>query len=107
MPIYAYRCSACGYQNDYLQKVSDPLLSECPECGKSTFQKQVTAAGFQLKGSGWYATDFKNNGNGKSKSASKDESRSGKEESKSGSESPSDGESKPSSSAGAGATPAS
>ena len=62
MPIYAYRCSACGYQNDYLQKVSDPLLTECPECRKSTFQKQVTAAGFQLKGSGWYVTDFRDNG---------------------------------------------
>ena len=78
MPIYAYRCSACGYQNDYLQKISDPLLSDCPECGKSTFQKQVTAAGFQLKGSGWYATDFKDNGK-KPKPASKEESKSGSE----------------------------
>lgn len=69
MPIYEYRCSACGYQNDYLQKHSDPLLSECPECGKSTFEKQVTAAGFQLKGTGWYATDFKNNGKSKSSPA--------------------------------------
>ena len=73
MPIYAYRCSACGYQNDYLQKISDPLLSECPECGKSTFQKQVTAAGFQLKGSGWYVTDFRDNG--KKAKPAKDESK--------------------------------
>jgi putative FmdB family regulatory protein len=62
MPIYEYRCSVCGYQNDYLQKISEPPLTECPECGKSTFTKQVTAAGFQLKGTGWYATDFRNNG---------------------------------------------
>jgi putative FmdB family regulatory protein len=59
MPIYEYRCSACGFQNDYLQKVSDPVLTVCPECHKETFTKQLTAAGFQLKGSGWYATDFK------------------------------------------------
>jgi putative FmdB family regulatory protein len=62
MPIYAYRCSSCGFQNDYLQKVSDPVLSSCPECGQETFAKQLTAAGFQLKGSGWYVTDFRNNG---------------------------------------------
>jgi putative FmdB family regulatory protein len=62
MPIYEYRCSACGFQNDYLQKVSDPVLTVCPECHKETFAKQLTAAGFQLKGSGWYATDFKGSG---------------------------------------------
>lgn len=66
MPIYEYRCSSCGFQNDYLQKISEPPLTDCPECGKSTFCKQVTAAGFQLKGTGWYATDFKNNGAKKS-----------------------------------------
>jgi len=76
MPIYEYRCSDCGYQNDYLQKISDPLLSDCPECGKSTFVKQVTAAGFQLKGTGWYATDFKNNGTSKPAPA-KSESKGG------------------------------
>jgi putative FmdB family regulatory protein len=59
MPIYAYRCSACGHAKDVLQKMSDPLLSVCPACGQSTFVKQVTAAGFQLKGSGWYVTDFR------------------------------------------------
>lgn len=59
MPIYAYRCSACGHAKDVLQKLSDPLLTQCPACGAEAFSKQVTAAGFQLKGSGWYATDFK------------------------------------------------
>jgi putative FmdB family regulatory protein len=59
MPIYAYRCDACGHAKDVLQKLSDPVLSTCPSCGKASFRKQVTAAGFQLKGSGWYATDFR------------------------------------------------
>jgi putative FmdB family regulatory protein len=62
MPIYEYRCASCGFQSEYLQKVSDPPRSVCPECGKATFNKLVTAAGFQLKGSGWYATDFKGKG---------------------------------------------
>ena len=59
MPIYAYRCASCGHSRDVLQKMSDPVLTTCPACGVDQFQKQVTAAGFQLKGSGWYATDFK------------------------------------------------
>ncbi len=59
MPIYAYRCERCGHAKDVLQKVSDPVLTVCPACGESTFRKQVTAAGFQLKGSGWYVTDFR------------------------------------------------
>ena len=59
MPIYAYRCAACGHAKDVLQKLSDPLLTTCPACGAEAFSKQVTAAGFQLKGSGWYVTDFK------------------------------------------------
>lgn len=59
MPIYAYRCSECGHAKDVLQKVSDAPLTTCPACGKEAFAKQLTAAGFQLKGSGWYATDFK------------------------------------------------
>jgi putative FmdB family regulatory protein len=67
MPIYAYRCSTCGHAKDVLQKVSDPLLSTCPACGAETFSKQVTAAGFQLKGSGWYVTDFRNGGGGAAK----------------------------------------
>ena len=59
MPIYAYRCENCGHAKDVLQRMADPVLTDCPACGKSTFRKQVTAAGFQLKGSGWYVTDFK------------------------------------------------
>ena len=68
MPIYEYRCSECGFQKDVLQKVSDPVLTTCPTCGRESFGKALTAAGFQLKGSGWYATDFKG---GSSTSASK------------------------------------
>jgi putative FmdB family regulatory protein len=59
MPIYAYKCESCGHRQDVLQKVSDPALQTCPACGASSFAKQVTAAGFQLKGSGWYVTDFR------------------------------------------------
>ena len=59
MPIYAYRCDACGHAKDVLQKLSDAPLTTCPACGAAAFSKQLTAAGFQLKGSGWYATDFK------------------------------------------------
>ena len=59
MPIYAYRCDECGFSKDVLQKISDPVLTVCPSCGKDAFKKQVTAAGFQLKGSGWYVTDFR------------------------------------------------
>ncbi len=62
MPIYEYRCSGCGVQKDVLQKISDVPLTACPVCGKETFSKQLSAAGFQLKGSGWYATDFKSSG---------------------------------------------
>ena len=59
MPIYAYRCDECGFSKDVLQKISDPALSNCLSCGKPSFKKQVTAAGFQLKGTGWYVTDFR------------------------------------------------
>lgn len=59
MPIYAYRCASCGHAQDVLQKISDPVLTVCPACGANAYAKQVTAAGFQLKGSGWYVTDFK------------------------------------------------
>jgi putative FmdB family regulatory protein len=60
MPIYEYRCAACGFQKEFLQKMSDAPLTDCPECGKAgAFSKMVTAAGFQLKGSGWYVTDFR------------------------------------------------
>ena len=59
MPIYAYRCATCGHAQDVLQKMSDAVLSVCPACGAATYEKQLTAAGFQLKGSGWYVTDFR------------------------------------------------
>jgi len=59
MPIYAYRCESCGYAQDVLQKMSDPVLTVCPSCGEPRYAKQLTAAGFQLKGSGWYVTDFR------------------------------------------------
>ena len=62
MPIYAYKCESCGFSKDVLQKMSDAPLSDCPNCGGGGFKKQLTAAGFQLKGSGWYATDFKGGG---------------------------------------------
>ncbi|WP_290869020.1 FmdB family zinc ribbon protein [Aquabacterium sp.] len=66
MPIYAYRCESCGHAKDVLQKMSDPVLSTCPACGAEAFKKQVTAAGFQLKGSGWYVTDFRGGSGGTS-----------------------------------------
>jgi len=59
MPIYEYRCNACGHTEEHLQKVSETPLSVCPACGKPEYRKQLSAAGFQLKGTGWYATDFK------------------------------------------------
>jgi putative FmdB family regulatory protein len=59
MPIYAYKCSSCGFAKDVLQKISDTPLTDCPSCGQPAFQKQLTAAGFQLKGTGWYVTDFR------------------------------------------------
>jgi len=62
MPIYAYRCEACGHALDALQKISDPPLTECPECGAAALKKQLTAAAFRLKGGGWYETDFKKDG---------------------------------------------
>lgn len=72
MPIYAYRCESCGFGKDVLQKMSDSPLTHCPECGKDTFRKQVTAAGFQLKGSGWYVTDFRGGSGGTSAPAKPD-----------------------------------
>lgn len=62
MPIYAYKCDACGHAKDVLQKMSDAALTDCPACGAPQFNKQLTAPGFQLKGTGWYATDFKGGG---------------------------------------------
>jgi len=60
MPIFDFKCEACGYSKELLRKISDPILTECPECHKETFKKQVSAPSFQLTGSGWYVTDFKN-----------------------------------------------
>ena len=74
MPIYAYRCGSCGFEQDVLQKVSDSPLTSCPSCGTDSFAKQLTAAGFQLKGSGWYATDFKGASSAKSESKSESDS---------------------------------
>lgn len=62
MPIYEYRCDSCGFQKEYLRRMTDAPLTDCPECKKPTFNKMVTAAGFQLKGGGWYVTDFKGGG---------------------------------------------
>lgn len=86
MPIYAYRCTACGHAQDVLQKLSDPVLSECPACLAATFVKQLTAAGFQLKGSGWYVTDFRD-GN-KPAAPKTDDKREDKSEGKTASEAP-------------------
>lgn len=62
MPIYEYLCEACGHGLEVIQKLSDPLLTDCPACSRPQLKKRISAAGFQLKGSGWYATDFKNSG---------------------------------------------
>ena len=62
MPIYEYRCDSCGFQKEHLQKMSEPRLTTCPECGKQSYGKLLSAAGFHLKGNGWYATDFKGGG---------------------------------------------
>jgi len=72
VPIYEYRCEACGHQEEHLQKVSDAPLETCPACGKPSYRKRLSAAGFQLKGSGWYATDFRSSGK---KAESKTESK--------------------------------
>ena len=77
MPIYEYRCPSCSFQKDHLQKMSDEPLTTCPSCGLGGYTKQLSAAAFQLKGSGWYATDFKGNGSGKGSSTGGDTSTSG------------------------------
>ncbi|MFT4242874.1 MAG: zinc ribbon domain-containing protein [Acidovorax sp.] len=75
MPIYAYKCGSCGHAKDVLQKISDAPLTLCPACGAETFSKQVTAAGFQLKGSGWYVTDFRGGNAGGGSAAPATESK--------------------------------
>ena len=79
MPIYAYKCATCGFAKDVLQKISDPPLTVCPSCGAPAFQKQITAAGFQLKGSGWYVTDFRDKGKSGANGSSKGKSEAGAE----------------------------
>ena len=98
MPIYEYRCTACGHQQEFLQKLSDAPHTRCTQCGQETFSKMVTAAGFQLKGSGWYATDFK----GGAKPAAKPEGG----ESKAAGEAKSEGASGAAPACGTGACPA-
>ncbi len=76
MPIYEYRCATCGFQDEYLQKVSEPPLTVCPSCGKKKFEKLLSAPGFQLKGSGWYATDFKSGSKPAAKADTKGDAKS-------------------------------
>jgi putative FmdB family regulatory protein len=105
MPIYAYRCAACGFAKDALQKMSDAPLTVCPSCGQPEFKKQVTAAGFQLKGSGWYVTDFRGGSGGTTAPAVPVGEGGGKGDAKSESKSESKPDSTPSTPA-APATPA-
>ena len=88
MPIYEYRCSSCGHEKEVLQKMSDAPLTVCPACGKDTLRKQISAAGFQLKGSGWYATDFRGSSKGgiDDKKAGGDDSKAGGGDKKSASD---------------------
>ena len=81
MPIYAYKCAECGHQMDVIRKVSDPPLTDCPNCGKQALVKQVTAAGFQLKGAGWYVTDFRDQGSGKKKDTAKPDEKAANDQS--------------------------
>ena len=86
MPIYAYKCESCGHAKDVLQKISDQPLTDCPACGATAFKKQLTAAGFQLKGSGWYVTDFRNGGSGAAAASSAGASDAGASSGSSGGE---------------------
>lgn len=101
MPIYEYRCGACGHEKEVLQRMRDKPLTKCPECGKRTFHKLVSAAGFQLKGTGWYATDFKGSGGKPAAKKDKPESKPDKSADSSGSE-----PTKAAAACGAGACPA-
>jgi putative FmdB family regulatory protein len=98
MPIYEYRCEECGHQEEHLQKISERPLAKCPACGKKAYKKLLSAAGFQLKGSGWYATDFKTTGKKpaeKKADLTSDAKGEAKTDSKSASKSDSKTESKP------------
>jgi len=87
MPIYEYRCAECGHEMEKLQKISDAPLTDCPACGKAGLQKLVSAAGFRLKGGGWYETDFKS---GKKKNIAKSDSKKAGSSSKGGKSSSAD-----------------
>lgn len=108
MPIYEYRCKECGFQKEYMQRMSDAPLAVCPQCGKRGFTKLMSAAGFQLKGTGWYATDFKNSAAKPAAKPDKPEAKQDKAEAKP--DKPAESSSKESSksefSCGAGACPA-
>jgi putative FmdB family regulatory protein len=95
VPIYEYRCEACGHQEEHLQKVSDTPMKKCPACGKSSYRKLLSAAGFQLKGSGWYATDFKSTAKKPAESKSADSKPESKSDSKSETKSEPKAEPKP------------
>ena len=106
MPIYEYRCQACGCQKEFLQRINAAPMTDCPECGKQTLSKMVTAAGFQLKGSVWYATDFKNNSGAKPASSKVESKTESKAESKSADAPKKKDEPKTDAAAGAGASSA-
>ena len=91
MPIYEYRCTDCGFQDEFLQKLSEAPLTQCPSCGKPSFQKLLSAAGFQLKGSGWYATDFKGGGSSKQGEGKKSADKGGEPKTEAKTESKSEG----------------
>jgi putative FmdB family regulatory protein len=95
MPIYAYKCASCGFAKDVLQKISDTPLTDCPSCGAQAFSKQITAAGFQLKGSGWYATDFRGGSSKTAEKSTETAADSGKSETKADTKTETKTESKP------------
>ena len=87
MPIYAYKCQACGHQFDKIQRISDAALTDCPQCNQPELKKQITAAAFKLTGTGWYETDFKNNNKKDSDKSKSSDDSSGKTDSKSNADS--------------------
>jgi len=107
MPIYEYLCGSCGVKKEVLQRMSDPLLTVCSECGQETLTKMVTAAGFQLKGSGWYVTDFRDKGSDKAKVSPDSKKVSADSTSESKSQSTDSGDKSASAAATSDATPAS
>jgi putative FmdB family regulatory protein len=98
MPIYEYRCDACGHEDEIIQKISDDPITVCPECGAEAFKKLISAAGFRLKGGGWYETDFKSgnkkNLHGEKESGTKPDKKEGKDSKASKEKAPAAGASK-------------